>query len=112
MLSIPSAVFVEASWYGSLRPTVEISRGDDTRTGVGGSRWDIKGSSELSEGVTAVYRFKDKFDTSSTTSQPGGGLNDAELSSGFGTLTMGQIWSAALQRTHMQFGYPFPLSGR
>ncbi len=93
-LSVPSVVFAEASWYGSLRAGI-LSQ--DGQTGVGDiystSRWGIKGSSEVSEGLTAVYRFEHKINTPNAT-QPAGRLSYVGLSGGFGTLTIGQIWSA------------------
>ena len=60
----------------------------------GGSRWGIKGSNEVSDGLTAVYRFEHKISTADA-SQPAGRLAYAGLSGGFGTLTLGQIWSAS-----------------
>ena len=92
LLSVPSVVFAEASWYGSLRSGIKAS----ATTGVsdGGSRWGIKGSSEVSEGLTAVYRFEHKMSTANA-SQPGGRLAYVGLTGGFGILTIGQIWSAS-----------------
>ena len=70
---------------------------DGGQTGVGDiystSRWGIKGSSEVSEGLTAVYRFEHKINTPNAT-QPAGRLSYVGLSGGFGSLTIGQIWSA------------------
>ena len=94
LLSVPSVVFAEASWYGSLRSGI---LSDGGTTGVGDvfstSRWGIKGSSEVSEGLTAIYNFESKINTTNA-SQPGGRLSYVGLSGGFGTLTLGQIWSA------------------
>ena len=92
LLSVPSVVFAEASWYGSLRSGIKAS--GTTGVSDGGSRWGIKGSSEVSEGLTAVYRFEHKMSTEDA-SQPGGRLAYVGLSGGFGTLTIGQIWSAS-----------------
>ena len=58
------------------------------------SRWGIQGSSEVSEGLTAVYRYERKID-SSDASDPGGRLSYVGLSGGFGTITVGQVWGAA-----------------
>ncbi len=93
VLSVPSAVFAEASWYGSLRAGVMSS---DSNVSVfdGGSRWGIKGSNEAGEGLTAVYRFEHKISTVDA-GQPAGRLAYVGLSGGFGTVTAGQIWSAA-----------------
>ncbi len=59
-----------------------------------GSRWGIKGSSDISDGLSAVYQFETKID-STDASNPGGRLSYAGISGGFGTLTMGQLWSAS-----------------
>ena len=93
-LSVPSVVFAEATWYGSLRGGVQIGGGNDASFFDGGSRWGIKGSAEAGEGLTAVYRFEHKISTNNA-SQPGGRLAYAGLSGGFGTLTLGQVWSAS-----------------
>ncbi|MYD78124.1 MAG: porin [Gammaproteobacteria bacterium] len=93
-LSMPSVVLAEASWYGSLRAGVESSDGN---IGVvdGNSRWGIKGSSEAGEGLIAVYRFEHKIDTATASQSDGGRLSYVGLSGGFGTVTVGQIWSAS-----------------
>ncbi len=98
VLSVPSAVFAEASWYGSLRAGLKSS---DSKVSVfdGGSRWGIKGSHEAGEGLSAVYRFEHKISTENA-SQPGGRLAYVGLSGGFATVTAGQIWSA----TYNSFG--------
>ncbi len=59
-----------------------------------GSRWGIKGTSEISDGLTAVYQFERKIDATDASDQ-GGRLSYAGVSGGFGTLTMGQLWSAS-----------------
>ncbi len=94
VLSVPSAVFAEASWYGSLRAGVMSS---DSNVSVfdGGSRWGIKGSHEAGEGLTAVYRFEHKMSTVNAGLDGGGRLAYVGLSGGFGTVTAGQIWSAS-----------------
>ena len=92
-LGIPSVVFAEASWYGSLRAGVDSSGGKISVIDVG-SRWGIKGSAEAGEGLAAVYRFEHKISTADA-SQPGGRLAYVGLSGGFGSVTAGQIWSAS-----------------
>lgn len=93
VLSVPSAVFAEANWYGSLRAGVKSS---NSNIGVfdAGARWGIRGSSEAGEGLTAVYRFETKIN-SATADLSGGRLSYVGLSGGFGTVTVGQIWSAS-----------------
>ena len=93
-MCLPSVVFADASWYGSLRGGVEVGGGNDASFKDGGSRWGIKGSSEISEGLSAVYRFEHKISTENA-SQPGGRLAYAGLSGAFGTVSLGQVWSAS-----------------
>ena len=59
------------------------------------SRWGVKGSSEVSEGLTAVYRYEEDLDLGTATLKAGNRLSYVGLSGGFGTVTMGRIWSAA-----------------
>ena len=54
----------------------------------------IKGSNEVSEGLSAVYQFEHSINTS-TADQTAGRLSYVGLSGGFGTLTLGQVWGAA-----------------
>ncbi len=71
-----------------------LDKGQDARFYDGYSRWGIKGSNEISEGLSAVYRFEHKFSTEDA-GQAGGRLAYVGLSGGFGSLTLGQIWSAS-----------------
>ena len=102
LLSIPSVVFAEASWYGSIRTGIESN--DENNTGVAdfASRWGVQGSSEVSEGLTAVYRYERKIDSTDASdsnkadgSDNGGRLSYVGLSGSFGTVTIGQVWGAA-----------------
>ena len=65
---------------------------DEARTIGGGSRWGIKGSSEVSEGLTAVYKFETRLDEDAAQS---GNQIYAGLSGGFGSLTIGKFNNAA-----------------
>ena len=98
LLSIPSMVFADASWYGSIRTGVASTPhdGGGSSTGVSdiSSRWGIQGSSKISEELTAVYRFETMLDSTDAT-MPGGRLSYVGLSGGFGTITIGQVWSAS-----------------
>ena len=65
----------------------------------GGSRWGIKGSNELADGLSAIYRFEHRINTANAGLDGGGRLAHVGLSGGFGTLTLGQIWSASFNAT-------------
>ena len=95
LLSIPSVVFAEASWYGSIRAGIESD--DSNNSGVAGfaSRWGIRGSSEVSEGLTAVYQYERGFDSTNATESAQGRVSYVGLSGGFGTVSVGHIWAAA-----------------
>ena len=111
LLSIPSTVFAEASWYGSIRTGISSAPGEDddgnptlAKTGVAdfASRWGIQGSNEVSEGLTAVYRYERSIDSTNAGdpndddgNDTGGRLSYVGLSGGFGTVTIGKIWGAA-----------------
>ena len=94
LLSIPSVVFAQASWYGSIRTGIESDDSNNTGVADFASRWGIQGSSEVSEGLTAVYRYERSID-SSDASEPDGRLSYVGLSGGFGTVTIGKVWGAA-----------------
>ncbi len=68
-----------------------------------GSRWGIKGSSETSEGLAAVYRFEEGINEegiNAANARQGSGTGEGRLSyvglsGGFGTLTVGRVWGAS-----------------
>ncbi len=98
-LSIPSVVLAEASWYGSIRGGWESNTGGGEESGYDsfGSRWGIKGESEVSDGLAAVYKFETRIsDGGQTTNQLYTGL-----SGGFGTVSLGKMPNAA----HVHAGF-------
>ncbi len=94
-MSIPSVIFADANWYGSLRGVVEVGGGNDAKLADTGSRWGIKGTSEISDGLSAVYNFETTVNTSNASA--GGGRHAyAGLSGGFGNLTIGHTWKPSM----------------
>ena len=79
--------------YGSLRPSVSFGGAGDSSFKEGGSRWGVMGGHELSEGLSAVYRFEQSISTSNA--EQGPRLAYAGVSGGFGSLSVGQLWSAS-----------------
>ena len=65
LLSVPSVVLGAemggASLYGSFRAGLTFGSGDASVSNYG-SRWGIKGSYEVSEGLTASYKFEGNLD--------------------------------------------------
>ena len=80
-------------WYGSLRGAVVFGGADDdARVTSGGSKWGIKGTSQVSEGLTAVYNFETAIDEDANQS---GNVIYAGLSGGFGNLNIGKFHNAS-----------------
>ena len=94
LLSMPSIVFGEATWYGSFRGGVE-SAGGSSHMFSNGSRWGVRGSNEISEGLTANYRYEEALDLATASLATGNRLSYVGLSGGFGTISIGRIWSAS-----------------
>ena len=76
---------------------------DDPSFSSFASRWGIKGSSEVSEGLTAVYKFETRIGANATSTNAMGGIDDSQstnqlyvgLSGGFGSITLGKQSGAA-----------------
>ena len=68
LLTIPavsfSAEMAGPSLYGSFRTGISVGDGDSNVSDFT-SRWGIKGSHEVSEGLTASYRYEAKMNTTS-----------------------------------------------
>ena len=61
-----------ASLYGSFRTGISFGSGDAS-VGDFTSRWGFKGSHEVSEGLTASYKYESKFNTTNAESSGGVG---------------------------------------
>ena len=100
LLTIPavsfSAEMAGPSLYGSFRAGLSFGSGDPSVSNYG-SRWGIQGSHEVSEGLTASYKYEGSLDTTNANSFGAGGgrISSISLSGGFGTVTLGQFWSAS-----------------
>ena len=97
-LSAPSIVFAQAEWYGSFRAGV-VSDNGDTALRSHNSRWGVRGSNEISDGLRGVYRYEAHLDLRSATLLDKNRLSFVGLSGGFGTLTMGRVWGAEYNTT-------------
>ena len=120
------------SLYGSFRTGLIISDGENDVSDLG-SRWGFQGSAEVSEGLTAAFRYETNINTANAETSGGAGhahaevegtpgnqtppvdnnvatdhghaeadansgsgrLSYVDLSGGFGTIRLGQIWSAS-----------------
>ena len=93
--AVESAMASGASWYGSLRAGIQSDKDGETGVANGGSRFGVMGSSEVAEGLTAVYRFEHNINSTTGDVLGGGRLGYVGLSGGFGTLSMGRIFAAS-----------------
>ena len=99
-------------WYGKLAGGVMFGGDKDGRYVDNGSRWGIKGSAEVADGISAVYNFEASLDSSSATQAAGDRLSYMGLSGGFGNITMGRVWSAAYNNSgSMRYIGPYFGSG-
>ena len=132
LLSVPSAVLgaemAGPSLYGSFRAGLNFGNGDAEVANYS-SRWGFKGSNEVSEGLTAAYKYETNINMTNAASAGGSGHSHPEitvqdeeqddsstnhrhaettddvsgggrqsyvsLSGGFGTVTVGKLWSAS-----------------
>ena len=67
-----------ASLYGSFRAGVSFGSGDTSAADYG-SRWGFKGTNEVSEGLTASYKYETHFNTSNAESAGGAGHSHAAV---------------------------------
>ena len=91
--AVESAMASGAVWYGSLR--VGVTSSATAGLADGGSRFGVMGSSEVSEGLTAIYQFEHGINSTNANLGESGRLAYVGLSGGFGSLTLGQIGSAS-----------------
>ena len=93
LLSVPSVVFAEATWYASLRTGITTG-GGDTKLFDGYSRFGVRGSTEISEGMSASLRWEQGLDTTNAKLGDPGRLSYVGLTTGLGTLNLGHMWSS------------------
>ena len=100
------------SLYGSFRTGLVISDGETDVSDVS-SRWGFQGSAEVSEGLTAAFRYEASMNTAEakTSGDSGGRLSYVDLSGGFGAIRLGQIWSASANHYYFKID-PSHLKGK
>ena len=82
LLTIPtvsySAEMAGPSLYGSFRAGLKFGSGDAVVKNYG-SRWGIKGSNEVAEGLTASYKFETNLDLANAESAGGASHEHAKV---------------------------------
>ncbi|MXY64924.1 MAG: porin, partial [Gammaproteobacteria bacterium] len=106
--------YADISAYGRINNRIVIADNDDTNMETSGSRFGFKGSSDLGNGMSAFARYE--FGTTTDNASAGmtaeaddhkhGGVNKSGLnrrlafvgmSGSFGSVSLGQQWSAYFQ---------------
>lgn len=89
-----------AQWYGRINTAVSFLDRDDADGGNQtdikniSSRFGVKGSEDLGNGLSAVYRYEFGVASDVADVQDNNRLSYVGLSGSFGTVTMGRVWSA------------------
>ncbi len=104
LLTAPSSGFADEhgnapNLYGSFRVNLSSQDGE-TSIVNNGSRWGVKGTPEVSEGLNAVYRYEQGLDFGSKKAKDvENRLSFVGISGGFGSLTAGTFTSATYAHT-------------
>ena len=108
LLTIPtvsfSAEMAGPSLYGSFRTGLTFGSGDAS-VGDFTSRWGFKGSHEVSEGLTASYKYESKFNT--TNAESGGGVGHTHPATPGHPATHGHDAAEVISRMSEIFAYDF-----
>lgn len=98
----------QTTLYGSVRMAVQIDKQDtdvkkvnkifslsktSTTIGNAGSRWGIKGSHDLGNGLKSIYRFEWAVKANSASANQTGRLGWVGLQGSFGTIKLGRQWT-------------------
>ena len=88
-------------WFGSTKATTAGVGERQTvisSSGVNGSRWGLKGTEDLGNGLKAIFQLESGFNLDNGSSAQGGLLFGRQafvgVQSGFGTVTLGRQYSA------------------
>lgn len=95
---VPVVAQADANWYGRINTAVaftDADAGDSTDIKNISSRFGVKGSHDLGNGLETVYRYEFGVESSTADVQDDNRLSFVGLKGSFGTVTMGRVWSAA-----------------
>ena len=96
--AIPAVSQADSTWYGRINTGISIvdTDGADTTTDIKNisSRFGVRGSTDLGNGLSAVYRYEFGVASDVADVQDNNRLSFVGLSGSFGTVTMGRVWSA------------------
>jgi len=95
VMAAPAASYA-GTWYGRINTGISITDADDTSVDIKNisSRFGVKGSEDLGNGLSSVYRYEFGVASDVADIQDNNRLSFVGLSGSFGTVTMGRVWSA------------------
>jgi len=116
LMAAPVASYADAKWYGRIHTAVTVTDADggDNSTDVNNraSRFGVKGSEDLGNGLKAVYRYEFGVASDIADIQDNNRLSFVGLSGSFGTLTMGRVWSTMFNMGQGPLTFMQPGEGR
>lgn len=94
------AAYADISAYGRINNSIQIDDNDDVNMNDNGSRFGFKGSGDMGNGMSAFGRYEFQIDTD--TNKKGDTIKNTRLafvglSGPFGSISLGQQWSAYFQ---------------
>lgn len=93
------AAYADISAYGRINNRIVVADNDDVDMETSGSRFGFKGSGDLGNGMSAFARYE--FGTTTDEAGSGSGLSRrlsfVGISGPFGSVSLGQQWSAYFQ---------------
>lgn len=96
--AVPVVAQADATWYGRINTAVSFLDvdGADNSTDIKNisSRFGVRGSHDLGNGLSAVYRYEFGVASDVADVQDNNRLSFVGLSGSFGTITLGRVWSA------------------
>jgi len=97
-LAVPFAVQAEGdnTWYGRVNTGLQIKDMDGTTSDIRGyaSRFGVKGSSDLGNGLSVIYQFEFAVDSDIANIANNNRVSSVGLSGSFGTVKLGKNWGA------------------
>lgn len=91
------AAYADISAYGRINNRIVIADNDDVNMETSGSRFGFKGSGDLGNGMSAFARYEFSTKTDAAGGNIGNRLSFVGLSGPFGSISLGQQWSAYFQ---------------
>ena len=102
-LAVPFAAQADNTWYGRINTALKITDTDGASTNADvtgvSSRFGVKGSSDLGNGLSLGYKYEFAVDSDKANIANNNRISELALSGAFGTFKIGKFWGAAFTST-------------